>query len=175
MRQIKWILIILLLFYLSGCNSPSLTDFDKHHATDARLKLAIAYLDSQPESRYYQQLAYQNLLLAKQYSPNSHAVLLAMARFYQQVGLFEQAEYYYQHLVQQQSKQGTFLIQYGCFLCNRGRYKEAKYYFDRAIKLNHFQWQVEAIEQYAHCLRLQDRHQEAEQQLALLLSLSSQK
>lgn len=175
MRQIKWILIILFVFYLSGCHSLSLTDFDQERATEARLKLAIAYLDSQPENRYYQQLAYQNLLLAKQYSPNSEAVLLVMARFYQQIGQPEQADYYYQQLVRLRSKSGAFFIQYGRFLCHSGRYQDAKYYFDHAIKRNDFQWQIEAIEHYAHCLRLQERHQEAEQQLALLLSLSPQK
>ncbi|MCO6523786.1 MAG: hypothetical protein J6562_02040 [Candidatus Schmidhempelia sp.] len=175
MRKIKWILIIVLLFYLSGCITPTLTQFDKQRAAEARLKLAMAYLDSQPENRYYQQLAYQNLLLAQQYYPYNPAVLLAMARFYQQVGQSEQAEYYYQQLVRLRFKEGTFLIQYGRFLCHSGRYRDAEHYFDSAMKLNHFQWRVEAIEQYAYCLRLQDRHQEAEQQLALLLSLSSQK
>lgn len=125
MKQLlKPILIIVCSLLLIACQSTP--QQDAHRASQARLKLGLAYLAMINYAENYRQLAYQNLSAAVQHEPQNLSAQLGMALYYQQVGDNSEAEKRYQQLLTQDPQTVRYHTYYAIFLCRNQRYSEAK-------------------------------------------------
>lgn len=171
MSLTKYFFVLTLVLSLTACMiNPSQLNQDR--AAAARLKLGLAYLEQAKNNSRYLDLAYHNLKLAENYSPNNVFVLFGLAQFYHQVGEINIADTFYRRVLEQNIEQGNFFIYYGRFLCQTKKYNEAQDYFNRVIVLNHYQWKVEALEQSAYCALLAKDSKKAKKQFANLFRLA---
>lgn len=162
---------LLLILFLTACSSNS-SSLNSDRAAAARLKLGLSYLSQSQNRPEYLDLAYENLRIAEGYAPENVYVLFGLAQFYQRVGNVKEADNLYQRLIKRKQEQGIFLIYYGRFLCENKKYKEAEQQFDRATRLGHYRWQVDAIEQSAYCALFEPNMEKAKIQFHKLFVLS---
>lgn len=166
--------IVLFITVLSACTSTPF-QIKQDQAAAARLKLGLAYLAQSQSHPEYLDLAYRNLQIAEKHAPGNPYVLFGLAQFYQQIGDSKTTKALYQRLIKEKRDQGIFLIYYGRFLCQQGQYIEAQRQFDRVKTLNHYQWQVDALEQSAYCALFEPNLTKAKTQFNQLFLLAPSK
>lgn len=102
------------------------TDLSK--AALYNVQLGLGYLKQGDRPR-----AKKKLLTALEQEPKSPDVNSAIAYYFEQTSEQEQAEKYYLKALSLAGNAGAQLNNYGAFLCRKGDYKRAEYYFLRAV------------------------------------------
>ena len=138
----KWITSAILVSLVTGCVTVSedstTSSFDRVKAADARIALGLGYLHAGNMAK-----ARKNLELAVKYAPNYYRALNSIAYYYQQVGEDGLAEQAYHKALGESPENGDILNNYGAFLCERGNYRQADEYFNRAIEQPYY-YQISA-------------------------------
>jgi type IV pilus assembly protein PilF len=120
--------------------------FDPKGAAEIRVKLALVYLQ-----KNNMQQAKENLDIALEYQPNNANVYRIFAYYYQRVNENKTAEEYYKKSLHIDSKNADTYNNYGTFLCELGRYKEAEKAFMTAIEQSTYTGVANTYENAAVC------------------------
>ena len=105
------------------------SDFDRDKAAQVRLSAGLQYLQ-----KGSLQNAKRHLDRALELGADSGNVHFGIAYYYEQVKEFERAEKSYKKALKIEPKNPDFLNGYGSFQCNKGNYKKADKYFNKAIE-----------------------------------------
>lgn len=166
MKKLSCIFCFTLLL-LSACSSQSYRsaeeqDFDQPKAAKTRISLGLTYL----KNGNFSQAKY-NLDKALQFDPRSADAHFALAYYYQQVEEHDAAEKAYQEAMDLEPRNADIANSYGAFLCQRGKYAEAKRYFLKAVNSDNYISSAETYENLALCSQT---HGELEDALEYLRS-----
>ncbi|WP_164078351.1 type IV pilus biogenesis/stability protein PilW [Alteromonas facilis] len=154
---------LLLLLALAGCVSEPLpegfertNDFDQVEAAKTRISLGLTYLKN---GNYTQ--AKLNLDKALEFAPRLADAHYSLAYYYQLVEEFARAEQSYENAMDLDPRNPDIANSYGAFLCQQGRYDQAKTFFLKAVNSQSYANSAETYENIALCSLSQDRPNEA--------------
>lgn len=156
------ILIVLsLMIALTGCVSETQpgafsSDFDQQEAAKTRVSLGLTYLKN---GNYSQ--AKQNLDKALAFAPRLAETHYGLAYYYQVVGESERADESYQTAMSLAPRDANIANSYGAFLCQDGRYEEAKRFFMQAVNAKQYANSAETYENMALCAQSQGEGEDA--------------
>ncbi|WP_100656409.1 type IV pilus biogenesis/stability protein PilW [Alteromonas flava] len=157
------ILGFLLLLTLAGCVSEPLpegfersNDFDQVEAAKTRISLGLTYLKN---GNYTQ--AKLNLDKALEFAPRLADAHYSLAYYYQLVEEVKRAEQSYQNALDLDPRNPDIANSYGAFLCQQGRYDQAKKFFMQAVNSQTYANSAETYENIALCSLSQERPNEA--------------
>ena len=156
------ILIVLsLMIALTGCVSETQpgafsSEFDQQEAAKTRVSLGLTYLKN---GNYSQ--AKQNLDKALAFAPRLAETHYALAYYYQVVGESERADESYQTAMSLAPRDANIANSYGAFLCQDGRYEEAKRFFMQAVNAKQYANSAETYENMALCAQSQGEGEDA--------------
>ena len=129
---------------------------DKEEASKNRVSLGLTYLQTGEFSR-----AKANLDKALDFTPESANANFAMAYYYQQVDELRLADEYYNRALRFDSDNADIINSYGAFLCEQGKYENAKSYFLEAVNNKSYISTAETYENLGICAQSQGRPDEA--------------
>ena len=156
------ILIVLsLMIALTGCVSETQpgafsSEFDQQEAAKTRVSLGLTYLKN---GNYSQ--AKQNLDKALAFAPRLAETHYGLAYYYQVVGEAERADESYQTAMSLAPRDANIANSYGAFLCQDGRYDEAKRFFMQAVNAKQYANSAETYENMALCAQSQGEGEDA--------------
>ena len=156
------ILIVLsLMIALIGCVSETQpgafsSEFDQQEAAKTRVSLGLTYLKN---GNYSQ--AKQNLDKALAFAPRLAETHYGLAYYYQVVGESERADESYQTAMSLAPRDANIANSYGAFLCQDGRYDEAKRFFMQAVNAKQYANSAETYENMALCAQSQGEGEDA--------------
>ena len=156
------ILIVLsLMIALTGCVSETQpgafsSEFDQQEAAKTRVSLGLTYLKN---GNYSQ--AKQNLDKALAFAPRLAETHYGLAYYYQVVGESERADESYQTAMSLAPRDANIANSYGAFLCQDGRYEEAKRFFLQAVNAKQYANSAETYENMALCAQSQGEGEDA--------------
>lgn len=156
------ILIVLsLMIALTGCVSETQpgafsSEFDQQEAAKTRVSLGLTYLKN---GNYSQ--AKQNLDKALAFAPRLADTHYGLAYYYQVVGESERADESYQTAMSLAPRDANIANSYGAFLCQDGRYEEAKQFFMQAVNAKQYANSAETYENMALCAQSQGEGEDA--------------
>ncbi len=156
------ILIVLsLMIALTGCVSETQpgafsSEFDQQEAAKTRVYLGLTYLKN---GNYSQ--AKQNLDKALAFAPRLAETHYGLAYYYQVVGESERADESYQTAMSLAPRDANIANSYGAFLCQDGRYEEAKRFFMQAVNAKQYANSAETYENMALCAQSQGEGEDA--------------
>ena len=156
------ILIVLsLMIALTGCVSETQpgafsSEFDQQEAAKTRGSLGLTYLKN---GNYSQ--AKQNLDKALAFAPRLAETHYGLAYYYQVVGESERADESYQTAMSLAPRDANIANSYGAFLCQDGRYDEAKRFFMQAVNAKQYANSAETYENMALCAQSQGEGEDA--------------
>lgn len=159
-------LILCMVFsLLVACTSqtvgPALgDDFDQQKAAKTRVSLGLTYLKNGNFSQ-----AKFNLDKALEFAPRSADVHYGLAYYYQTVGENDSAEKSYQTAMDYDPNNPDLANSYGAFLCQQGKYPQAKHFFLKAINSSNYISSAETYENLALCSQSQGYQTEASEYL----------
>lgn len=148
--------IIALVILLSGCVSQpqpgkyASDDFDQEEAAKTRISLGLTYLKN---GNYTQAKA--NLDKALEFAPRLADTHYSLAYYYQLVGEVQRAEDSYSNAMRLAPRDADIANSYGAFLCQQGRYDDAKDYFLKAVNNKQYASSAETYENMALCAQSQ--------------------
>ena len=160
------ILIVLsLMIALTGCVSETQpgafsSEFDQQEAAKTGVSLGLTYLKN---GNYSQ--AKQNLDKALAFAPRLAETHYGLAYYYQVVGESERADESYQTAMSLAPRDANIANSYGAFLCQDGRYEEAKRFFMQAVNAKQYANSAETYENMALCAQSQGEGEDAIQYL----------
>jgi type IV pilus assembly protein PilF len=129
-----YFLFITLCICLQACvhnganENTALKKTNLSKAASYNVQLGLGYLKQGDRPR-----AKKKLLTALEQEPKSPDVNSAIAYYFEQTSEPEQAEKYYLKAMSLAAHAGAQLNNYGTFLCRKGDYKKAEYYFLKAV------------------------------------------
>ena len=156
------ILIVLsLMIALTGCVSETQpgafsSEFDQQEAAKTRVSLGLTYLKN---GNYSQ--AKQNLDKALAFAPRLAETHYGLAYYYQVVGESERADESYQTAMSLAPRDANIANSYGAFLCQDGRYEEAKRFFMQVVNAKQYANSAETYENMALCAQSQGEGEDA--------------
>ena len=162
----------LVLLWLAGCtNTPKKAEFQRSQAVEARLKLALAYLEQNDFPK-----AKQNIDKALAHDPQDYLPQSVLAYYYQQIGENPSAEETYKTAIKMslaQTKDGSpspdVLNNYGTFLCKHGKFEQAYQQFEQALKSQSpYYHQADTLENQVLCASQQPNKNKMLETLSLL-------
>lgn len=130
----------------SGQPTKSHEQVDPVAAAHTRIALGLKYLElgQISEAKY-------NLDKARDFAPRLSTVYTALAYYYQTVGEHQGVEQAYQSAIKFDAQNADAYNNYGVFLCNLKRYKEAEQAFLAAIHIINYLRVAESYENAALC------------------------
>lgn len=136
------------ILLLQACQYHTMKSFTQKNKEAAyyNIQLALAYLQQGNIPR-----AKSKLLTALDLSPNSPETLMAMAYFLEKTHDKKEASAYYKKALSLSPDNGTYLNNYGTFLCRKASYVKAEQYFLKAVKDSHYLYTAEAYENAGLC------------------------
>jgi type IV pilus assembly protein PilF len=148
------IVIITILFFISGCASLDNTGQDLNKkAAGFNVQLGLGYMEQGHMER-----AKQKLVWALKQAPDWPPALDAMAFYAEKTGDMETAKQYYLRSLAVAPNDGSVQNNYGAFLCRRGHLKEAENHFLRAVQDKTYLSAAEAYENAGLCaLKIPDK------------------
>ena len=165
----------LVMLWLVGCTSTTQkSEFQRSQAVEARLKLALAYLEQNDFPK-----AKQNIDKALSHDQQDYLPHSVLAYYYQQIGENSLAEETYQAAIkmsqtqsQDQSPSPDVLNNYGTFLCRQGKFELAYPQFEQALKSQApYYHQADTLENQVLCAHQQSNISKAKATLTLLEKL----
>ncbi|WP_309568785.1 type IV pilus biogenesis/stability protein PilW [Alteromonas gilva] len=150
---------------LAGCVSENQSgtfgnSFDQEEAAQTRVSLGLTYLKN---GNYSQ--AKQNLDKALTFAPRSASTHYGLAYYYQVVGEVERAAESYETAMQLAPEDADIANSYGAFLCQNGRYDQAKQFFLQAVNAEQYANSAQTYENMALCAQSQGKGEDAIQYL----------
>ncbi|WP_301099705.1 type IV pilus biogenesis/stability protein PilW [Otariodibacter sp.] len=146
----------LAILWLAGCTiqSNQSVKFKRSEAVEARVKLALAYLEQNDFPK-----AKQNIDTAMKHDSNDYLPYSILAYYYQQIGNTTNAEKAYQSAIQLSQKQNNndqaspdVLNNYGTFLCKQGKFEQAYTQFNLVLNSERpYYHQADTLENLALC------------------------
>ena len=127
LRGIKTPVLILLLL-LHGCAMTDVKNTKEFQIADVNLKLGIGYMEQDRLDDALRVL--RKALAAKNDYADVHSVI---AIVYERMFMPDEAEDHYRSAVSLQSDDGAVYNNYGGFLCRQKKYRDADYYFRKAL------------------------------------------
>ena len=150
-------LIIVALLFLTACAGQSNPDgysrsgdFNTIEAAKTRISLGLTYL----KNGNYKQ-AKVNLDKALEFAPRLADAHYSIAYYYQVVGENVLAENAYREALSFAPENADIANTYGAFLCQQGKYAEAKNYFLKAVNTSRYAATAETYENLALCSQSQ--------------------
>ena len=150
-------ILLLGALLLGGCASQSQQsginmsdDFDRTSAAKTRISLGLTYL----KNGNYSQAKF-NLDKALEFDPNLADAHFSIAYYYQLVGESARADSAYREAMDLAPQNADIINSYGAFLCQQGRYPEAKKYFLKAVNSDNYSSTAETYENLALCSQSQ--------------------
>ena len=169
---IRRLTFAVLLLVLAGCVSQPLPegfessdDFDQVEAAKTRISLGLTYLRN---GNYSQ--AKQNLDKALDFAPRLADSHYSIAYYYQMVGEDSRAESAYEDALSLDPRNPDIANSYGAFLCQQGRYEEAKAFFEQAVNSQTYANSAETYENMALCSLSQQQPNDAIEYLQTALN-----
>ena len=165
------ILLVLAALLLAGCASGPSTgsrsqgNFDTVEAAKTRISLGLTYL----KNGNYRQ-AKVNLDKAIEFAPRLADAQYSMAYYYQVVGENGLAEQAYQMAMGLAPRNADIANSYGAFLCQQGKYDQAKDYFLKAVNSSSYASTAESYENLALCSQSQGQIADGIEYLRLALN-----
>ncbi|GGO67005.1 type IV pilus biogenesis/stability protein PilW [Bowmanella pacifica] len=161
-----------LLFLLSACASQTQIDgrgpgaeFNAEDAARTRISLGLTYL----KNGNFTQAKF-NLDKALEYAPSMADAHYSLAYYYQQVEENKHAEEAYRQAMRLDKNNPDIVNSYGAFLCQQGRYNDAKQYFQQALDNQAYIRSAETYENMALCAQNQHHLDDARQYLQAALN-----
>jgi type IV pilus assembly protein PilF len=115
-------ILFLNILFLQACTP--IMNTTASNTVNLNTHLALAYLqENQPEKAKYR------LLLALEQAPYNPLTQGAFAYYLEKMGEFDQAKKHYLLAIRFSKHPGSAKNNYGTFLCRRGQYQEAIFYF----------------------------------------------
>lgn len=155
--------ILLLALLLGACasqpqnsGSPINGEFNPIEAAKTRISLGLTYL----KNGNYSQAKF-NLDKALQFAPRFADAHYSIAYYYQVVGELERAEASYKEALARAPRNADIANTYGAFLCQQGKYEEAKGYFLKAVNSQNYVSTAETYENLALCSQSQGQTDDA--------------
>ncbi|MBT1062813.1 type IV pilus biogenesis/stability protein PilW [Bowmanella sp. Y26] len=165
-------LFFCLLFLLTACASQTQvngrvtdTDFNAEDAARTRISLGLTYL----KNGNYTQAKF-NLDKALEYAPGMADAHYSLAYYYQLVEENKHAEDAYKQAMRLDKNNPDIVNSYGAFLCQQGRYNDAKQYFQQALDNQAYIRSAETYENMALCAQNQHHLDDARQYLQAALN-----
>lgn len=150
-------ILLLGALLLGGCASQSQQsginmsdDFDRTSAAKTRISLGLTYL----KNGNYSQAKF-NLDKALEFAPDLADAHFSIAYYYQLVGESSRADSAYREAMDLAPQNADIINSYGAFLCQQGRYPEAKKYFLKAVNSDNYSSTAETYENLALCSQSQ--------------------
>ncbi|WP_414828046.1 type IV pilus biogenesis/stability protein PilW [Alteromonas sp. H39] len=156
------IALLTLVIFMAGCVSQSQPgnryndNFDRQEAAKTRISLGLTYLKN---GNYSQ--AKSNLDKALEFAPRMADAHYSLAYYYQLVGENQRAEDAYQNAMDLAPRNADIANSYGAFLCQSGRYDDAKSYFLKAVNSQRYSNSAETYENMALCAQGQGETDDA--------------
>lgn len=155
------ILPIICLLFITGCvsenQSPSFSDeFDQQEAAKTRISLGLTYLKN---GNYSQ--AKQNLDKALAFAPRLADSHYGLAYYYQIVGEVTRADESFQIAISLAPRDADIANSYGAFLCQQGKYDDAKTFFLQAVNAKQYANSAQTYENMALCAQSQGQGDDA--------------
>lgn len=156
------IALLALIVFMAGCVSQSQPgnryndNFDRQEAAKTRISLGLTYLKN---GNYSQAKA--NLDKALEFAPRMADAHYSLAYYYQLVGENQRAEDAYQNAMDLAPRNADIANSYGAFLCQTGRYDDAKSYFLKAVNSQRYSSSAETYENMALCAQGQGETEDA--------------
>lgn len=150
-----YFLFVLGSVFLQACvsnnanESAVLKKADLSKASSYNVQLGLGYLKQGDRPR-----AKKKLLTALEQEPKSPDANSAIAYYFEQTSEQEQAEKYYLKAISLATNAGAQQNNYGAFLCRKGDYKKAEYYFLKAVKDQQYVHTAGAYENAGLCALL---------------------
>lgn len=140
------LLSLFLLTWLSACQHRVSTNQQRAAAAQARLALALQYIDQQQFAQ-----AKYNLNQALAQQSNLVAVYNGFAYYYQQVAQWSQAQVYYQKALLLAPDDADTHNNYGVWWCHRQQYAQAEQHFLYALQNPTYFRSADTWENAARC------------------------
>lgn len=147
-----YFLFIVVCACITGCvhedesEQLALKKTNLNRAASYNVQLGLEYLKQGDRPR-----AQKKLLTALKQRPKSPDVNSALAYYFEQTSEQQEAEKYYLKAISLAKNAGAQLNNYGAFLCRKGDYKKAEYYFLKAVKDMHYVHTAGAYENAGLC------------------------
>lgn len=155
--------LLVILVCLSACVSQPLPegfkdkdDFDPVEAAKTRISLGLTYL----KNGNYSQAKF-NLDKALQFAPRLADAHYSLAYYFQLVEENELADKSYREAIDRAPKNADIANSYGAFLCQQGKYNDAKKYFLKAVNSTNYISTAETYENLALCSQSQGEYEDA--------------
>ena len=159
---------LLSLLLLSGCTTESLNpDVNYTKAAEANAKLGVGYMNQGNH-----ELAMIKLTKALKFDEDNLHANHYMGELYRRLGELDKADEYFLRALELNSADPQLLNNYGVFLCEADRYKEAEGYFDKVLKNSLYKGKARVYENLGLCSKLKGNLAEAEKHFrrALLMN-----
>ena len=155
---------------MSACVSePQRESEDINDASDYNAQLGLAYIN---QGRY--DIAQSKLKKAIEQNPDNAVAQHYIAELYRRLGEFDQAQTHFEKALDLAPKNSSLLNNYGVFLCDAKKYKEAYTYFDEVLKDPLYPAKGSVYENVGLCAQAQGDISKAEENLKFALRLNPQ-
>ncbi len=159
-----------IVLLMTACVSePQRDSEDINDASDYNAQLGLAYIN---QGRY--DIALAKLKKAIEQNPDNAVAQHYIAELYRRLGEFDKAETHFEKALDLAPKNSSLLNNYGVFLCDAKRYKEAYPYFDKVLKDPLYPAKGSVYENVGLCAQAQGDIQTAEENLKFALRLNPQ-
>jgi len=155
---------------MSACVSePQRESEDINDASDYNAQLGLAYIN---QGRY--DVALSKLKKSIEQNPDNAVAQHYIAELYRRLGEFDKAQTHFEKALDLAPKNSSLLNNYGVFLCDEKRYKEAYTYFDKVLKDPLYPAKGSVYENVGLCAQAQGDISKAEENLKFALRLDPQ-
>ena len=162
--------VVVISLLLSACVSePQRDSEDLNDASDYNAQLGLAYIN---QGRY--DIAQNKLKKSIEQNPDNAVAHHYIAELYRRLGEFDKAETHFEQALELAPKNSSLLNNYGVFLCDDKKYKEAYGYFDKVLKDPLYPSKGSVYENIGLCAQSEGNIKMAEENLRFALRLNPQ-
>ncbi len=162
------IVLAITLLFVSACTTETLNpDVDLIKAAEANAKLGVGYMN---QGNY--ELAMIKLTKALNFDEDNLHANHYMGELYRRLGERDKADDYFKRALDLNENDPQLLNNYGVFLCELDRYKEAESYFDKVLRNPLYKGKAKVYENLGLCSKFKGNLAESEQHFrrALLMN-----
>lgn len=169
-RYFSLITVFISILLLSACTTESLNpDINLTKAAEANAKLGVGYMN---QGNY--ELAMVKLTKALKFDEDNLHANHYMGELYRRLGELKKADEYFLRALELNAGDPQLLNNYGVFLCEIDRFKEAEAYFDRVLKDPIYTGKARVYENLGLCAKLKGNLTESEKHFRRALVMDPQ-
>jgi len=167
-RYLSLVSILVSMLLLAGCTTESLNpDVNYTKAAEANAKLGVGYMN---QGDY--ELAMIKLTKALKFDEDNLHANHYMGELYRRLGELETAEKYFLRALELNAADAQLLNNYGVFLCQKNRYKEAEGYFDKVLRNPLYKGKARVYENLGLCSKFKGNLAESEKHFRRALRMN---